>query len=112
MDSAHLGSIRTDAASLGRIALQGGQAAGSTYGAVPELRSAGFDSGDALHHAMWRFTQQSLHLAADCDHIAEHLGATVTAHAGLEADIEAGLAADAAALPQQALPLNLGISAL
>ncbi|TDC74921.1 hypothetical protein [Streptomyces hainanensis] len=47
------------------------------------MRSA----GQALNHARWRFSQQSLHPSRDCGRIAEHLGTTVTTHAGLGADI-------------------------
>ncbi|MEV1008705.1 hypothetical protein [Streptomyces sp. NPDC049881] len=91
VQEAELAPIREDADRLGRIATEGGRAAGSTYDAVADLRAAGLASGDALHHAMWRFTQQSLALSRDCDRIAGHLTTTVASHAGLEGDVVTGL---------------------
>ncbi|RKN47134.1 hypothetical protein [Streptomyces hoynatensis] len=85
--SGELIPIAQDAAALARVETTGRQAGDTSYAAARDLRAAGLLSGDALHHAMYRFDQQSLHLSRDCTHIADELGTTLTRNAALDGDL-------------------------
>lgn len=89
--SGELQPIAQDAAALVRVDATGRQAGDHSYAAARDLRSAGLLSGDALHHAMYRFDQQSLNLSRDCRRIADELSETLTRTAAVEGDIRSRL---------------------
>lgn len=63
----------------------------STFGASSGLGQDGMQSGEALEYAGRMFVSQVLALQADCEHIEEHMGYTVTAQQALEAESLADL---------------------
>ncbi|MDB1086757.1 hypothetical protein PJ985_04150 [Streptomyces sp. ACA25] len=79
-----LSPIRDDARDLRLGMLPVMEQAGNSYSAAADLKAEDLHSGTALHATTRRFHRQTMNLQSDLQRIEEHLGITMSTHAGLD----------------------------